>query len=503
MNAAFLPIAAVRKAAAYVRMSTDQQTGSIGYQLDYIGRYAAAAGWEVVQIYRDEGRSGLRLSGRRALQQLLADIANGHAEFQAVLVYDVSRWGRFQDVDESGFYEHLCRRSGIAVLYCAEHFANDGSPLSHIMKSVKRTMAAEYSRELSERAVQSHAYFLARGFKAGGIAGYGLRRLCMRANGEPRRILPDGERKGHPTDRVVLVPGPDAEIAVVRRIYRLYLEGYSYRALAQMLNAEGIPYVAGKRWGETLVRQVLTNEKYCGNLLYRRTTGRLGAKRTTVPRAQWLRNDGVIAPLISGVQFEQVQRQHRLRRGLDPEAVLERLRAMLKQYGKLSYRLIDIQRGMPHSELIKKMFGGLHAAYVLALRPLNLKSGGFMRQSLVTALQRDLCNEVYRLIADAGCPVHRVRNTCALRFGDGHTVRVALAGFRCKGETSWGWNVPVQEGTPTEFVICGLLDRTNGKFGEFVLLASADFKQAHVWLSVSPRRAWPVLRTHFLDQLFR
>lgn len=71
------------------------------------------------------------------------------ADFNFILVYDVSRWGRFQDADESAYYEYICKRAGINVAYCAEQFENDGSPVSTIVKGVKRAMAGEYSRELS------------------------------------------------------------------------------------------------------------------------------------------------------------------------------------------------------------------------------------------------------------------------------------------------------------------------------------------------------------------
>jgi hypothetical protein len=71
----------------------------------------------------------------------------------AILVYDISRWGRFQDSDESAHYEYICKRARIAVHYCAEPFVNDGSLPSSLLKAIKRTMAAEYSRELSAKVL--------------------------------------------------------------------------------------------------------------------------------------------------------------------------------------------------------------------------------------------------------------------------------------------------------------------------------------------------------------
>jgi hypothetical protein len=71
----------------------------------------------------------------------------------AKVAASISRWGRFQDIDESAHYEFLCRSARIPVHYCAEQFSNDGSIASSIMKTFKRTMAAEYSRELGVKVL--------------------------------------------------------------------------------------------------------------------------------------------------------------------------------------------------------------------------------------------------------------------------------------------------------------------------------------------------------------
>ena len=120
------PKRAVR-AAQYVRMSTEHQKYSTENQAEAIAAYAARRGFEIVETYQDAGKSGLRLDGRAGLQKLIADVKNGLADFKAILVYDISRWGRFQDSDESAYYEFICREAGLAVHYCAEQFENDGS----------------------------------------------------------------------------------------------------------------------------------------------------------------------------------------------------------------------------------------------------------------------------------------------------------------------------------------------------------------------------------------
>lgn len=203
------PEAKRARAAQYVRMSTEHQQYSTLNQEDVIREYAERRGFEIVRTYADEGKSGLNVEGRDALRRLIADVQAGDADFDVILVYDVSRWGRFQDADESAYYEYLCKQAGIAVHYCAEQFENDGGPTSTIIKSVKRAMAGEYSRELSSKVFQGQCRLIELGFRQGGAPGYGLRRMLIDQSGEPKGLLKHGECKSLQTDRVILVPGPE------------------------------------------------------------------------------------------------------------------------------------------------------------------------------------------------------------------------------------------------------------------------------------------------------
>lgn len=101
------------RAAEYVRMSTEHQQYSTQNQAQTIREYAERRGIEIVKTYSDDARSGLIIEGPAALQQLVADVESGAAEFTVILVYDVTRWGRFQDTDESAYYEYRCRKAGM------------------------------------------------------------------------------------------------------------------------------------------------------------------------------------------------------------------------------------------------------------------------------------------------------------------------------------------------------------------------------------------------------
>src|ERR1700676_2418736 len=125
-------------AAQYLRMSTEHQQYSLENQTTAIQVYAESHGFEVVRTYSDSAKSGLVLRRRTGLQQLLKDVVDGTSTYRVILVYDVSRWGRFQDTDESAHYEFLCKSAGVPVHYCAETFANDGTLPSLIMKRQKR-----------------------------------------------------------------------------------------------------------------------------------------------------------------------------------------------------------------------------------------------------------------------------------------------------------------------------------------------------------------------------
>src|SRR5713101_4128288 len=252
-------------AAQYLRMSTDHQQYSLNNQADTISRYATERGFLVVKTYSDAAKSGLRLKNRAGLKQLLKDVVGGQLEFSTILVYDVSRWGRFQDMDEAAHYEYLCKSSGVPVHYCAELFSNDNSMSGSIMKALKRTMAGEYSRELSVK-VRAGLFRLAKlGYRLGGNPPYGMCRLLLDASGKPKQLLAAGERKSIATEHVILVPGTPQEIAVVKRIFHEFGdEKRSLSSIARQLNQDGIPFPKGAKWDANAITHVLKQPSYIG-----------------------------------------------------------------------------------------------------------------------------------------------------------------------------------------------------------------------------------------------
>lgn len=350
-------------------MSTDHQRYSTENQRAALQKYAEEHGLVIVRTYADEGRSGLNLDGRDGLKELIRDVeaTSPRPDFRVILVYDVSRWGRFQDADESAYYEYLCRRAGIQVEYCAEPFANDGTPYSTIVKTVKRAMAGEYSRELSQKVFIGQCRLVEMGFRQGGPAGFGLRRLLLDGQRQPKTLLQPGEHKSLQTDRVILTPGPEQEIAVVREIYEKFIYGrLSEQEIADSLNALGILTDRGSPWTRGTVHQILTNEKYIGNNVYNRTSFKLKRQHVRNAPDTWVRCDGAFEGIVSLDLFKTAQQVIVARsQRMDEATMLGLLRELYEKTGALSGILIDEQEGMPSSSVYSARFGGLVRAYAL------------------------------------------------------------------------------------------------------------------------------------------
>ncbi|SDF81001.1 MULTISPECIES: recombinase family protein [unclassified Duganella] len=357
--------------ALYMRMSTDGQIGSIPTQRIALTAYARRHRMEIVKEYTDSGKSGLTIKQRKGLLSLIHDVTSGAGvPFQAVLVYDVTRWGRFQDPDESAHYEFICKNAGIKILYVAEQFNNDDSLASLILKTVSRVRAAEDSREKSAKVVAGQARLARQGFKQGGPAGYGLRRVSLEKNGNVRRELANGERKSALTDRVALVLGPEHEIAVVRRIYDWYLAGdLQDAAISRALNAEAIPteYGLGRTWTAPIVHRILTSEKYIGTAIYNRTTQRMQTVAVRTPESSWIRKRNAFPALIDVATFQRAQELRRCRgRGIPTEVLLDMLRMLYRENGKVSTDLINQDPRVPSATTFTNRFQSLTKAYFLA-----------------------------------------------------------------------------------------------------------------------------------------
>lgn len=356
---------AEQRAAQYVRMSTDMQVYSIANQSEAIALYAARRGLTVVRSYEDAGKSGLGIEGRDALRALMQDVRSGTADFKTILVYDVSRWGRFQDADESAYYEYLCKEAGVTIEYCAEQFTNDGSLFSTLLKNLKRAMAGEFSRELSVRVFAGQCRSVANGFYVGSSPGYGLRRLVVDDRGRSRLAMNAGDRKAITTDHTVLVPGPPEEQAVVHDIYDMFVDHqFSINEIARTLNDRRVLNSLGRVWKPVAIREILTNPKYKGSAVFGRTARKLNSKSIRKHPSEWVVCDDAFEPVVSSERFREAQ--HRLAanaRAYSEREMLDSLIAVWCKNGRLSAEVVGNDRYSPCVNTYNEHFGGLVPAY--------------------------------------------------------------------------------------------------------------------------------------------
>jgi DNA invertase Pin-like site-specific DNA recombinase len=340
------------------------QECSIENQAIVIQRYAEANGFKVVTTYEDAGKSGLTITQRKGLQSLLSDVLQHKAKFSAVLVYDVSRWGRFQDSDEAAHYEFLCKSSGVKVYYCAEEFGPEETLTSRMMKALKRTMAAEFSRELSQRVSIGKRNRAQMGFRQGGQPGYSFRRILVGPNGVMKQVLRSGELKSVSSDHVVLVPGPERERKWVRWIHAQRIRGLQISDIVKELNLRHIPWIDGKPWNRYGVRQVLTNPKYAGWNCWGKRSEKLKTKSRPNPRDQWVMVEGAFKGIVDQATFDCTQRVIRQRLNYKSnENVICQLKALWKRRGTLSESIIDQARGIPAVSSLRRRFGSMVKVY--------------------------------------------------------------------------------------------------------------------------------------------
>jgi DNA invertase Pin-like site-specific DNA recombinase len=495
-TAAVMPL----RAAQYVRMSTEHQRYSPENQKHAIGAYAALRGYEIVRTYADEGKSGLTVDARLGLQQLIRDVQAGAADYSAILVYDVSRWGRFQDADESAYYEFICRRAGISVVYCAEQFENDGSPMATIVKGIKRAMAGEYSRELSVKVFAAQGRAAGLGYWPGGPVGYALRRLLTDENGDTKEVMALGQRKSLRSDRVIVCLGPAHEVDTVRRIFAMFVdERKNEGAIAAILNSERSPNEFGRPWYWGGIHQIVTNEKYLGNLVWNKRRRKLKAPITSNAPDAWIRVNGAFPAIVRHDVFASARaiiESRRARRSNDE--LLEGLRALWTQYGYLSSLIIDAAGSIPTASVYHKRFGSLIEAY-------RLVGYHTSRREITQAVRRmrpAIVAEIICGIENEGGQISRDPKTDLLTINGEFTVAVAIARCLPTRAGSPRWLIEVSKSNRADITLIVRIDGSNAAPLDYYLLPRSAILSQKIRLTAANALSLEVFRFDTLSFFF-
>lgn len=492
------------RAAEYVRMSTDHQRYSTENQAAAIQAYAARRGMEIVRTYADEGKSGLRIEGRDALKRLIETVTSGSADFDVILVYDISRWGRFQDADESAYYEYICRRAGIDVHYCAEQFENDGSPMATMFKGFKRAMAGEYSRELSSKVFTGQCRLIEKGFRQGGPAGFGLRRLLIDQHGVPKATLTQGEHKSLQTDRVVLVPGPEEEVAVVREVYRAFVSGGQNEAqIADGLNDRGILTDLGRPWTRGSVHQLLINEKYIGTNVWNRVSFKLKKKRVRNDPETWIRAPNSFPAIVDPTLYEAANKIIAARSArMSDEEMLAALQSLLEHQGALSGLIIDEADETPSSSAYSHRFGSLLRAYrLVGFRPRRDYRYIEINREL-RRLHPEVIDEVLSGISAAGGAAARDATTDLVTINGEFSLSLLIVRCTRTQAGSLRWRVRFDTGLVPDISVVIRMDELNRKPFDYFLFPLLDIGTGRLRLAEENGLALDGYRFDSLDPLY-
>ncbi len=359
------------RAVAYYRHSAqDRQENSVEIQQDQVRQFAQESDIEIIREFADRGKSGLSTEGRDAFNEMIRDYVEGAKEaFDFILVLDVSRWGRYQDTDLSAYYTGLCAKHGKQVVFTSIGFGEQNDLLHGLHLSIERYRAASYSRELSTKVFKGCAKIASQGFRAGGMPPYGFHRLLLDEKRNPVQILERGQRKSIQNQRVTLTPGDPDEIAVVRRIFKEFVQReYTLKQIALLLNKQSIPSPGGRQWSHASVRAVLGNELYAGTMVYNKTSQRLKSASHHNPREEWIRAENAFPAIVDHGLFREAQAMieaagEARRIKYSAEDMLERLRRIYEEYGTVRTSLVAAEKEMVSAATYAHRFKSFTGAY--------------------------------------------------------------------------------------------------------------------------------------------
>lgn len=273
--------AALRFAAAYIRVSTEDQAElSPESQLEEIKKYAQREGIQLLrdQIYIDAGRSGKKADRRPEFMRMIAAAKEKGCPFSLILLWKYSRFARNQE--ESIFYKSILRsKCGIDVVSVTEPLI--GGPFGSLIERIIEWMDEFYSIRLSQEVKRS-----------------------MKVNAERGR-LQAGPSFGYSVENGVLVPKHD-EADHVRYIFTSFLSGKSICIISRELNAMGVRTHRGNLFENRTVEYILRNPVYIGKLRWNPA----GKTRRDFRNESIIVADGAHEPIISTEIWEKAQ--HRL-----------------------------------------------------------------------------------------------------------------------------------------------------------------------------------------------
>lgn len=291
----------------YKRCSKEEQDGSLEDQESTISTVRKDLELSrVLASFEDDGKRG-HDENRPGLLAILSYVrthpnpVRNNSDFIPILVYELSRFGRFDDSKKIFAYFVDIERYGYEFYSVTDKIRSRGNIADFVQAIIKSEQAYDYSVNLSKYGMRAGCSLAKRGWWPGGAAPYGMDRMTYGPDGQPKyryvtlpdktvqkydldgnliETLPPIEDKGRirsaysdkiKSDKVKLAPGRPELVEVVRAIFEKFVkDGWGLRRIAGWLNDRGIQPPRGRHWLHSTVRSILRNAAYKGAIVYGR-----------------------------------------------------------------------------------------------------------------------------------------------------------------------------------------------------------------------------------------
>jgi Recombinase len=344
-------------------------------------------------------------------------------------------------------------------------------------------MAAEYVRELSAKVLAGQRRLAANGYKLGGRAGFGLRRLLLDSHGRPKMILQEGEEKHLATDRVTYTLGPPEEVAIVREIFSMFLDqDMQIIKIARVLNERGITHQRFGPWDSNVIRRMLSHPKYTGSAVFNMHSQKFRTKKVCNPREQWVLRPNTFPAIVSQEVFDRTQAKLANKVWLrSNEQLLEELKTYIETHGRPLPRPKP-DDGMASSSTYVERFGGMLEVYeLLGVRPISWRARSVEAFRKTASLKSEVLADVRRVLADnhirilARKSVFRVQGRGYFRLAVGRCCLLASGSLR--------WIVNARPPSPKKALIVIRLQPDNKTIKDFAVFSEEPKTKKRLWLS--------------------
>jgi len=280
------------------------QEASLDQQKEKVLQFAKENSINMIEFFAEEA-CGENVEGRPQFRRMI-ERCKSDEPFEYVFVYDMSRWGRFENPKEAVYWEVEVERAGRKVVFVSEGFKEEGIGTS-ITNFVKSAEASEYLKNIRRQTARGMIYNAKKGFWMGGRPPYGYDRAIVE-KGKVIEVLQEGRRKGIKDQKIKLTPNK-RQAKVVRTIFLMFTkQGFSVHTIVRHLNNSNYTPPRGRMWSKSSIWRILHNEAYIGTLVYNRENGhKRHGKHKYNSKEHWVVVEGAHEPIIPMELWEMVQ----------------------------------------------------------------------------------------------------------------------------------------------------------------------------------------------------